>query len=54
MAFEAEKYRGEIHLYAASLEKPEDFKPEFHVHKERKLPWLALDDNLDEYSGFKT
>ena len=29
MAFQAEHYPGEIHLYAATLENPEDFKPTF-------------------------
>ena len=32
MAFQAEHYPGEIHLYAATLENPQDFEPSFHVH----------------------
>ena len=31
MAFQAEHYPGEIHLYAATLENPQDFEPTFHV-----------------------
>jgi hypothetical protein len=31
MAFEHDKHPDEIHLYAASLEKPEDFSPQFHT-----------------------
>ena len=54
MAFEAEKYEGEIHVYAASLENPESFEPAFHVHVAEKLSWCSLSDDLPTYSGFKT
>ena len=49
MAFQAEHYPGEIHLYAATLENPQDFKPTFHVHYREKLSWLHLDDSLQRY-----
>ena len=49
MAFEAEHYAGEIHLYAATLENPQDFKPEFHVHCAKKLVWLDLQDDLPKH-----
>ena len=49
MAFQAEHYAGEIHLYAASLEHPQDFKPKFHVHCAEKLDWLQLSDDLPKY-----
>ena len=49
MAFQAERYTGEIHLYAASLENPEDFKPDFHVHSREKLSWLSLQDDLPKH-----
>ncbi len=51
MAFEAEHYEEEIHLYAASLDKPEDFEPKFHVHYEERLPWLHMNDDLEKYDG---
>ena len=51
MAFQAEHYVGEIHLYAASLEHPQDFKPNFHVHCAEKLDWLQLNDDLPKYQG---
>jgi len=54
MAFQADHYVGEIHIYAASLEHPETFKPEFHVHYGTKLPWLHLDDTLPKYPHSKT
>ena len=37
MAFQAEHYPGEIHLYAATLKNPQDFEPNFHVHYREKL-----------------
>lgn len=51
MAFQAEHYAGEIHLYAASLEQPELFEPAFHVHYSDKLPWLHITDELPKYPG---
>lgn len=51
MGFEAEHYSGGMHLYAASLENPADFKPEFHVNYQSKLPWLVMNDNLPKYDG---
>ncbi len=54
MAFQAEHYAGEIHLYAATLENPEEFKPEFHVHTDRQLSWLELTDELPRFDGSKT
>lgn len=49
MAFQAEHYAGEIHVYAASLDHPETFEPAFHVHYADKLPWLHISDDLPKY-----
>ena len=46
MAYEADRYPGEIHLYAASLENPGAFVPEFHSHSNEMLPWVQLNDGL--------
>lgn len=51
MAFQAEHYTGEIHLYAASLEDPNSFTPKFHVHTSEKLDWLDITDDLPKYAG---
>ena len=51
IAFEAEHYKGGMHLYAASLDKPELFLPTFHVNHGSKLPWLQLEDDLKKYNG---
>lgn len=51
MGFEADHYPGGMHLYAASLEDPENFQPTFHVNYQSKLPWLQIDDDLPKYDG---
>lgn len=51
MAFQAEHYDGEIHLYAATLTNPDMFTPEFHVHYEEKLSWLSHEDSLHKYAA---
>lgn len=49
LAFQADHYPGDMNLYAASLTRPEDFVPEFHVFYSRKLPWLDMNDDLPKY-----
>lgn len=51
MAFQADKYVGEIHLYAATLDDPAGFTPRFHVHYGEKLEWLHLTDDLPRYAA---
>ena len=51
IGFEAAHYPGGMHLYAASLEDPADFRPEFHVNYQSKLPWLEITDDLPKYDG---
>jgi len=51
VGFEANHYPGGMHLYAASLENPEDFKPTFHVNYHSKLSWLTLEDDLTKYDS---
>ncbi len=51
MGFDANHYAGGMHLYAASLDDPGVFEPEFHVNFESKLPWLELSDELTKYEG---
>lgn len=49
MAYESDRYPREIHLYAATLENPDDVSPQFHVYWAEKLPWVALDDGLPRH-----
>lgn len=51
MGFEAEHYAGGMHLYAASLEDPTRFEPQFHVNWGDKLPWLPMKDDLPKHDG---
>jgi hypothetical protein len=51
LGFEADHYPGGMHLYAASMEKPEAFEPTFHVNYQSKLPWLQMNDDLVKYEG---
>jgi len=51
IGFEADHYAGGMHLYAASLDNPADFEPQFHVNYGSKLPWLPIDDDLPKYEG---
>lgn len=52
MAFEADRYPDEIHLYAATLADPQGFRPRFHVHFAKRLEWLELADDLPRHEGF--
>ncbi|MEX0286297.1 MAG: GFA family protein [Paracoccaceae bacterium] len=51
LGFEADHYPGGMHLYAASMEHPEDFEPTFHVNYQSKLRWLQMNDDLMKYDG---
>ena len=51
IGFEADHYPGGMSLYAASLEHPERFTPEFHVNHQSKLCWLHLEDTLPKHDG---
>lgn len=49
MAYDADSYPDEIHLYAASLEDSSGFTPAFHVHWAEKVPWIELADDLEKF-----
>ena len=49
IAYENDRYPDEIHLYAASLQDPENFAPDFHVHYAERLSWLHIHDTLPKY-----
>lgn len=54
MAFEADHYPGEVHLYLASLDDPAALAPSEHVHHRERLAWLDISDNLPRTDGFGT
>ena len=49
MAFDADRYPKEIHLYIASLNEPERFAPQCHVHTAEQLTWFDVKDDLKRY-----
>jgi hypothetical protein len=49
IAYDAEAYPDEIHLYLASLEDPNAITPSSHAFYEEKLSWLEVDDGLPVY-----
>ena len=51
MGFEADHYPNGMHLYAATMDNPEDFTPTFHVNYKSKLPWLEMNDDLPKHIG---
>ena len=54
MSYEADRFPGEVHLYAASLDDPAGYRPEFHVFVAEQLPWLKLADGLVCHQGIST
>lgn len=51
MAYESERWPDEIHLYAASLERPEEYRAQAHVHFAEHLPWFDTTDDLPRKPG---
>ena len=51
MAFESDRWPGEIHLYAASLDDPEAYRPQAHAHFAEHLSWFDVKDDLPRKSG---
>ena len=52
MAYDSDNYDDEIHLYAVSLDNPDDFKPTFHVYYGERVSWVDFDnDGLEKFEG---
>ena len=51
MSFSHDRFPGEIHLYVASLDNPEDWQPSRHVFFAESLPWADLHDRLPRFNG---
>ena len=49
MAYDADRFKHEIHFYAASLDDSENYAPEFHVHCGEQLAWLNVIDDEPIY-----
>lgn len=51
LSYEAERIADEIHLYAVSLDNPDDVRPERHVFVAEQLSWFETADNLPRYEA---
>lgn len=51
MAYVADRFPGEVHLYIGTLENPDKFVPRGHVHVGEQLPWFEVSDDLPRYEG---
>ncbi len=51
VAYEAERFEGEIHFYASLLDDHSGFTPEGHVHWDERVPWIDLADTLPKREG---
>ncbi len=50
LAYQADRWRDESHLYTATLDDPNAVKPTAHFHWAERLPWLKIDDDLPKYA----
>ena len=51
VAFDADHYADEIHLYAAGHDDPSALRPQVHVFWSEALPWLHMEDGLRRFEG---
>ncbi|MEO1198768.1 MAG: GFA family protein [Pseudomonadota bacterium] len=51
MTFAADRFAGETHFYAATMDAPETYVATAHVYMAEKLPWIHLDDGLPQHQG---
>ncbi|NIS07140.1 MAG: GFA family protein [Gammaproteobacteria bacterium] len=51
MTYEADRWPGEVHVYVATLDNPDDFRPQLHVFFAERISWLELEDDLPRYEG---
>lgn len=51
VAYDADKFPGEIHFYTSALYEKAGFEPKGHVHATEKLPWHDIKDELPRWAG---
>ena len=52
VAYDADAFPDEIHVYLAALEDSSGLEPEMHVFVGEKVPWITLGDDLPKHVGF--
>ena len=51
LTFSSRRFPGELDVTAGSLDEPSRVAPKADIYVGTKLPWVALDDDLPNYSG---
>lgn len=51
MTYKNAIWPNEIHLYAATLDDPNQVTPQAHFHYAERLPWVSVTDDLPKYPG---
>ena len=51
LSFEGEKFPGELHLMAGTLDEPSSVTPTHHVWTSEAVPWALHDDGLKRRAG---
>jgi hypothetical protein len=51
LTYEGDRFPAEIHLYLGTLDEPERFVAESHVHYEERVPWFDIADDLPRRHG---
>lgn len=51
LAYESDRFPGEVHLFLGTLDDPNQFRPEFHVHCAERIPWFEVRDSLPRHPG---
>ena len=44
--------KGEMDVFAGTLDNPQDFAPQEHIFTDHRLAWLHLDDGLPRHGRF--
>jgi len=48
------RWPDEVHLFVATMDKPEALPPQCHVYTAERLAWLHLADDLPQYPATGT
>lgn len=49
MAYASDRWPGEIHFTAATMDRPEEFDPQSHFYCDEHLGWLKISDSLEKF-----
>lgn len=50
MSYESDAFPSETHLYAATMDQPDQYQPTAHLFWSERLPWVAPQDNLPRHA----